>query len=150
VLEDYSHSSEDSDSEAGEEVAEEEGVVLHSEDEDVDVEKAALEAIGRWHQTWTLKLSDKEGDGADRIKSKLEGQDVFLVHNIDYLKRRHRFKSMFAKLKIDASVDDVLPGSPPKTGDEMPSVDHLIAFDEAASLAHFKGNKELLREMADH
>ncbi|KAH8047416.1 hypothetical protein JL722_13042 [Aureococcus anophagefferens] len=87
------------------------------------------------------------------VVDRLEGEDVFLAHNIDYLKRRHRFKTMFAKLQIDSSADQVIYGKKAKAKDgasrdllEDPPAD-MAVFEEEESLGAFMGDGALLKEM---
>ena len=86
------------------------------DDEEEDTERLALEAIDAWHKKWTHRLST-DGRSGGPVVDRLEGEDVFLAHNIDYLKRRNRFKTMFAKLQIDSSADQVIYGKKAKAKD---------------------------------
>ncbi|KAH8046752.1 hypothetical protein JL722_13496 [Aureococcus anophagefferens] len=122
------------------------------DDEEEDTERLALEAIDAWHKKWTHRLST-DGRSGGPVVDRLEGEDVFLAHNIDYLKRRHRFKTMFAKLQIDSSADQVIYGKKAKAKDgasrdllEDPPAD-MAVFEEEESLGAFMGDGALLKEM---
>ena len=122
------------------------------DDEEEDTERLALEAIDAWHKKWTHRLST-DGRSGGPVVDRLEGEDVFLAHNIDYLKRRNRFKTMFAKLQIDSSADQVIYGKKAKAKDgasrdllEDPPAD-MAVFEEEESLGAFMGDGALLKEM---
>ena len=140
---------------------------MHIPEEEEDTERLALEAIDSWHKKWTHRLST-DGRAGGPIVDRLHGEDVFLVHNIDYLKRRHRFKTMFAKLQIDSSADEVIHGKKGarkgrKTmvgahgkmmgggdGDDASDDDvpvDMVVFEEDTSLDCFQGDAELLESL---
>ena len=69
-------------------------------------------------------------------------EDKFLAHNIDFLKRRERFKTMFAQLKIDNARVEETSSLMQDLADEseaplVHNLEDLATFDEAECKKHF-------------
>ena len=126
-----------------------EGHVYDPDDDDKrDVEKEALTAIDSYFSLWQAQLNSQEKRD---LSSSLLREDQFLAHNIDYLKRRERFKHMFSQLKIQNARIEESSSLMQDMADEgekplVDALETLKTFDEVASLKHFEAS-DLMRDM---
>ena len=117
---------------------------------DRDVEKEAMNAIDNYFRVWQDQLKSQEKRD---VSSRLVSEDKFLAHNIDFLKRRERFKTMFAQLKIDNARVEETSSLMQDLADEseaplVHNLEDLATFDEGECKKHFE-SMDLLRDMVE-
>ena len=117
---------------------------------DRDVEKEAMSAIDNYFKVWQDQLKNQEKRD---VSSRLVSEDKFLAHNIDFLKRRERFKTMFAQLKIDNARVEETSSLMQDLADEseaplVHNLEDLATFDEVECTRHFE-SMDLLRDMVE-